>query len=357
MDGFAELERNNFLAEIDGRPVDLFTLRNAGGMVVKVTNYGAKVEQILVPDRNGDLGDVALGYDTIDQVVNGQTSMGAFIGRFANRIAGGMFRLGGQTYRLAVNNPPNSLHGGRKGSRFVVFDARQLDGSSVEMRYTYRDGEEGYPGNLDSRVVYTVTADNALDIAYEAVTDRTTVVNFTSHIFFNLAGAGRGDILDHVAMIAADRFTVPDATQIPTGELRPVQGTPFDFTQPRRIGERIDADDSLLAGPKGYDVNYVLAKAPGEFCLAARVCEPTLGRVLEVLSTEPGLQFYSGNGLAGQVPRDVGKGGKPYGFRSGFCLEPQHFPDSPNRPEFPSTVLEPGERYAGRIVYRFSVDK
>jgi aldose 1-epimerase len=355
MDGSVELERKNFLAEIDGKPVDLYTIRNRAGMMVAITNYGAKVEQILVPDRSGVLGDVALGYETIDQVVNGQTSMGAFIGRFANRIAGGIFHLDGKAYRLAVNNPPNSLHGGRKGSRFVVFDARQLDSSSVEMRYTYRDGEEGYPGTVASRVVYAVTEDNALDISYEAVTDQTTVVNFTSHVFFNLAGAGHGDILDHVAMIAADRFTVPDATQIPTGELRSVRDTPFDFTRPRRIGERIDADDPLLAGPKGYDINYVLDKGAGALGLAARVSEPTSGRVMEVFSTEPGLQLYSGNGLEGKRPRDVGKGGKTYGFRSGLCLEPQHFPDSPNHPDFPTTVLRPGERYAGRIIYRFSV--
>jgi aldose 1-epimerase len=355
MDRYVELDRKNFLKEIDGKPVDLYTIRNRNGMVVKITNYGAKVEQILVADRNRDFGDVALGYQTIDQVVNGQPSMGAFIGRYANRIANGAFSLEGKTYHLAINNPPNSLHGGRKGSRFVVFDARQLDSSAVEMTYTYGDGEEGYPGNLASRVVYSVAADDALEIAYEATTDKTTVVNFTSHIFFNLAGDG--DVLEHVLTIKAQRFTPPDATQIPTGELRPVSHTPFDFTTPRRIGERIDAADALIKGANGYDINYVLDRTGSEPELAARVVEPRSGRVLEVLTTEPGIQFYSGNNLEGAKPRDVGKGGQVYGFRAGFCLEPQHFPDSPNRATFPSTVLKPGGRYSGRIVYRFSVQR
>jgi aldose 1-epimerase len=353
MNGYVELERPKFITEIDGKAVDLYTIRNRAGMVARITNYGARVEQILVPDRSGRFGDVALGYETIDQVVGGQASMGAFIGRYANRIANGSFTLEGVTCRLAINNPPNSLHGGRKGSRFVVFDARQLGDAAVEMAYTYVDGEEGYPGNVASRVVYAVTDDNALDISYEATTDRTTVVNFTSHIFFNLAGGG--DVLDHVLTINAQRFTPTDAAQIPTGELRAVSGTPFDFATPRRIGERIDAADAMLEGAKGYDLNYALERTGSGPEVAARVVEPGCGRVLEVLTTEPGLQLYSGNGLHGVRPRDVGKGGQVYGFRSGLCLEPQHFPDSPNRPGFPSTVLRPGERYSGRIVYRFSV--
>lgn len=353
MNGYVELDRRNFLTQIDGKPVDLYTIANRNGMVARITNYGAKVEQILVADRNGRLGDVALGYETIDQVVNGQSSMGAFIGRYANRIANGTFALAGKTYQLAINDPPNSLHGGSKGSHSVVFDARQLGDAAVEMTYTYRDGEEGYPGNVASRVVYSVTDDDALDIAYEATTDRITVVSFTSHIFFNLAGGG--DVLDHVLTIEARRFTPADATLIPTGELRSTSGTPFDFSAPRQIGERIDAAAALLKGPGGYDLNYVLDRTGSEPVLAARVVEPGSGRVLEVLTTEPGLQLYSGDNLQGLAPRDVGKGGQVYGARAGFCLEPQHFPDSPNRPHFPSTVLEPGERYSGRIIYRFSV--
>jgi aldose 1-epimerase len=277
--------------------------------------------------------------------------MGAFIGRYANRIANGAFTLDGRTYRLPINNPPHSLHGGSRGSCFVVFDARQLGPAAVEMTYTYGDGEEGYPANLASRVVYAVTEDNALDIAYEATADKPTVVNFTSHIFFNLAG--RGDVLEHELMINARHFTPTDSTLIPTGELRPVAGTPYDFTAPRRIGERIR--DSLLGATNGYDINYVLDDTTSGPRLAARVVDPVSGRVLEVLTTEPGLQFFSGNNLQGLAPRDVGKGGQVYGPHAGFCLEPQHFPDSPNRPHFPSTVLRPGERYSGRIVYRFSL--
>ena len=356
-DGYVELDRKNFVAQIDGKPVDLYTIKNKRGMVVKITNFGARVEQILVPDKTGKLGDVALGYETIDQVVNGQGSMGAHIGRYANRIAKGTFTLDGQTYQLPINNGPNHLHGGPKGSRFVVFDAKQAGPSTVVMRYTYKDGEQGYPGNVASSVTYAVTDKNELAISYDATTDRPTVVNFTNHSFFNLAGAGNGDILGHVMMINADRFTVLDATQIPTGEIRAVAGTPLDFTQPHRIGERIEADYDQLKVGKGYDSNFVLNKKPGAFGLAARIAEPASGRVLEVLTTEPGMQIYTGNFLEGLKPRDVGKGGKVYEFRTGVCFEPQHFPDSPNHPEFPSTVLRPGERYTGKIVYKFSVEK
>ncbi|MDR3440820.1 aldose epimerase family protein [Telmatospirillum sp.] len=353
---YVDLDRAKFQKEVDGKPVDLFTIKNKKGMVVKITNYGARVEQILVPDKHGKLGDVVLGYESIDQVMNGQGSMNAFIGRYANRIAKGKFVLNGQEYQLNINNPPNTLHGGLKGSRFVVFDAHQIDDSSVEMSYTYKDGEENFPGTLPSKVTYKVTNANALDISYEAVAvDKPTIVNFTSHLFVNLAGSG--DILDHVLTIPADKITPVDETLITTGEFRPVKGTPMDFTKPEKIGARITADyDQIKYGP-GYDVNYVLNKKGQELSLAARVADPKSGRVLEILSTEPGIQFYSGNFLEGKAPRDVGKGGQVYNVHGAFSLEPQHFPDGVNKPNFPSTVLNPGEWYKGKIVYKFGVQK
>jgi aldose 1-epimerase len=356
-DGYVEIDRKNFVAQIDGRPVDLYTIRNKAGMVVKITNYGARVEQILVPDKAGKLGDVALGYETLEQVMNGSGAMGSHVGRYANRIAKGTFTLDGETYHLPINNPPNHLHGGPLGSRFRVFDAKQLGPSRVEMRYTYQDGEQGYPGTVKSSVTYSVSDDNGLVIDYDAVTDRPTVVNFTNHTFFNLAGQGNGDILGHVLTIKAERYTVFDSTAIPTGEIRPVAGTPLDFTQPHRIGERIDADFDQLKIGKGYDNNFVLDKKPGAFGLAARVSEPRTGRVMEVWTTEPGMQVYTGNFLEGLDPRDIGKGKVAYTARTGVCFEPQHFPDSPNRPEFPSTVLRPGQHFTGKIVYRFAVER
>lgn len=355
---FVELKRERYQKEIDGKKVDLYTIRNRGGMVVKITNWGAKVQQILVPDGNGVLGDVALGYETIDELQAGQGSMGAFVGRYANRIGQAKFTLNGQEYQLAANNGPNSLHGGLKGSRFVVFDAKQIDDATVQMSYVFKDGEESYPGTVPLRVVYSVTDDNEFVVAYDATAvDKATVVNFTTHTFFNLAGQGRGDVLGHVVTVNADNFTPIDKTLIPTGEIRPVKGTPMDFTAPEKFGARIDQDDEQLKLGGGYDHNYVLNKRGNELSFAARVYEPTSGRVMEVWSTEPGIQLYSGNFLEGKVPRDVGKGGAVYAFRTGFCLEPQHFPDSPNRPNFPSTVLNPGDWYSGKTIYRFAVRK
>lgn len=350
-----ELERRRFQTTIDGKPVDLYGLRNARGTVVKITNYGSRIEQILVPDRTGAIADVVLGYESIAAVQSGQASMGAFIGRYANRIAGAAFSLDGNEYRLTANNGPNTLHGGLKGSRFCVFDAEQLGESSVRMSYVYADGEEGFPGNVRSAVEYTLADDDTLTLAFEAVTDRPTVVNFTDHSYFNLAGAGKGDILGHVLHIAADCFTVVDASGLPTGELRSLAGTPLDFRTPLPIGTRIGADDQQLRFQNGYDFNYVLNAGRGTFALAATLYEPASGRVLEVLTTQPGLQLFSGNNLSGAVPRDLGKGGAAYGFRSAVCLEGQHFPDSPHHPHFPSTVLRPGEHLRGRIAYRFSV--
>jgi aldose 1-epimerase len=313
--------------------------------------------QILVPDRDGVMGDVALGYDSIDQLQGGQASMGAFVGRYANRIAHAKFSLNGQEYKLAANNGPNTLHGGTKGSRFQVFEAKQVDDSTVVMTYTFKDGEENFPGTLPVRVRYSVTDENELVMDYEAVAvDKATVGNFTGHTFFNLGGHASGDILGHVLEVNAARFLPVNATLIPTGELRLVKGTPMDFTTPHKIGERIGQDDEQLRLGNGYDHHYALDKKGGaEMSLAARISEPKSGRMMEVWTTEPGVQVYSGNFLEGKRPRDVGKGGAVYGFRSGFCLEPSHYPDSPNQPAFPSTVLNPGETYRGKTIYRFSV--
>lgn len=349
------LLRDRWQGHIDGKPVDLFTLSNTAGMTVRATNWGARIMQILVPDRHGRFGDVALGYDSLSDAQAGQPSMGAFIGRYANRIAAGQFRLDGQRYVLSRNDGPHHLHGGIKGSRFRVFDAEQIDGATLRLRYRYADGEEGYPGNLESEVEYHVSPANELMISYSAQGDRSTVVNFTSHIFFNLSGAG-GDILDHRLTIHADAITPVDGTMLPTGEIRPVRGTPFDFTLPMAVGTRIDEGDTQLVQADGYDINYVLRPRNESVAPVARLADPQSGRVMEVLTTEPGLQFYSGNKLSGAVPRDRGKGGRIYGRRAALCLEPQHFPDSPNHPHFPNTMLRPGERYTGRIVYRFSVE-
>jgi aldose 1-epimerase len=353
---YVDLDRAKFQKQVDGKQVDLYTIKNKKGMVVKITNYGARVEQILVPDRHGKLGDVVLGYESIDQVMGGQGSMNAFIGRYANRIAKGKFALNGQDYQLKINNAPNTLHGGEKGSRFVVFDAHQISDSAVEMYYTFKDGEENFPGTLPSRVIYKLTDGNTLEISYEAVAiDKPTVVNFTSHLFVNLAG--KGDILGHILTIPADNITPVDETLITTGQFRPVKGTPMDFTKPEKIGARITADyDQIKYGP-GYDVNYVINKKGSELSLSVRVEEPVSGRVLEIYSTEPGLQFYSGNFLEGKAPRDVGKGGQVYNVHAAFSLEPQHFPDSVNKPNWPTTVLNPGEWYKGKIIYKFSVKK
>ena len=357
---FIPLQRENFLATIDGRQTDLYTLTNSDGMAVSFTNYGAKIQQILVPDANGVLGDVALGYESIAQVAGGQPSMGAFIGRYAGRIAGGRFSLDGRNYQLAQNSGPNCLHGGAKGSRLRVFDVRQIDAATAELSLVYADGEEGFPGQLRSRVIYRVTEENELSIEYEAATSEDTVVNFTSHVFFNLAGQGRmrrETLENHVLTIAADAFTPIDADLIPTGEIRPVDGTPMDFRQPTRIGERIDADDGQLQATRGYDHNWVLRKPSQVYAMAAELFDPLSGRRMEVWSTEPGLVFYAGTNLTGEAPRDVGKGGELYDSRAGLCLEPAHFADSPNQPGFPSTRLAPGELYCGKISYRFFAGK
>ena len=347
----AGIERKPFGKLPDGTAVDLFTLKNAKGMEVAITNYGGIIVSILVPDAKGKLGDVALGFDSLDSYVKSSPYFGSLVGRVGNRIGKAEFSLGGKTYKLAVNNGPNTLHGGRKGFDKVVWQAKAIEGvePALELSYTSPDGEEGYPGTLKAKVVYTLTADNGIRMDYEATTDKTTVVNLTNHAYFNLKGSG--DILGHEIQILASRTTPVDSTLIPTGEIRPVAGTPFDFTKPMLIGARIDADDEQIRFGGGYDHNFVLDAAGGKLSLAARVVEPTTGRVLEVLTTEPALQFYSGNFLDGTL---TGKGGQKYVRRSGLCLEAQHYPDSPNKPAFPPIVLEPGKTYRQTTVYRFA---
>jgi len=348
----AGIRKEPFGTTRDGRPVDLYTLRNAGGMEARICNYGGIVVSLSVPDRLGRPGDVVLGYETLAEYEKNNPYFGCLVGRYGNRIAGGKFVLDGREYALATNDGPNHLHGGVRGFDKVVWQARPLEtpsGPALELRYRSPDGEEGYPGNLDVTAVYTLTQDNELRLDYTAVTDRPTIVNLTHHSYFNLAG--RGDILSHEVMIRAERFTPVDKTLIPTGELRPVAGTPFDFNTPTAIGARIDQDDEQLRFGRGYDHNWVISKPMGELGLMARVYEAESGRVMDVLSTEPGLQFYSGNFLDGTIR---GKGGRVYGFRNGFCMEPQHYPDSPHHPEFPSVVLRPGETYRNTIIYRFS---
>lgn len=350
-----EIEKHTFGKTADGTPVEIYTLTNANGLKAKITNYGGIVVSLLVPDRDGKPGDVVLGYETLEEYIENNPYFGTLVGRYGNRIARGKFTLEGIEYTLAQNDGENHLHGGPKGFDKVVWKAdafRSKNSVGLKLTYLSKDGEEGYPGNLSVTVVYTLTNDNELKIEYTAVTDKVTIVNLTHHGYFNLAGAGLGDILGHELMIKADRFTPVDKGLIPTGELRSVKGTPMDFTRAVAIGARIDqaAEQLVLGG--GYDHNWVLNNGDGSLALAAKVYEPTTGRVMEVYTTEPGIQFYSGNFLDGSI---TGKGGKVYGYRYGFCLETQHFPDSPNKPDFPSTVLKPGETYTTTTIYTFSV--
>jgi len=346
------VQRSAFQATRDGKPVDLYTLKNKQGHLAQVTNYGAKLVSLLVPDKNGRLGDVALGYSSLEGYLTRTASMGATIGRFANRIAGGRFTLDGNEYTLAKNNGPNHLHGGSKGFRNVVWDAHQPDEQTVDLYYLSADGEEGYPGNLNVQVRYTLTDESELKIDYIATTDKATVINLTNHAFFNLAGEGQGDVLDHELQIAADQYTPVDSTAIPSGEFLPVDGTPFDFKMARKIGERIHEQNEQLRYGKGYDINFVLNRTGPGLQYAARVHEPVTGRVMEVYTTEPGLQLYTGNNLGDQ---DLGKSGKIYAPQTGFCLETQHFADSPNKPQFPSVVLRPAETFKSTTLYKFSV--
>ena len=344
----------------DGTPVEIFTLRNSRGVEARIMTYGGIVQSLKVPDKNGKFADVVLGFDTLDgytrdAYVSACPYFGTLIGRYGNRIGGAKFTLEGQTYTLATNNGPNSLHGGIKGFDKVVWTAKPLEtpyGPVLILTYISKDGEEGFPGNLVVSATYSLTEDNALKLEYSATTDRPTVVNLTQHSYFNLAGQGHGDILGHLVYINSDQTTPVDAGLITTGEFKSVDGTPFDFRTPTAIGARINDPDPVLQYGPGYDHNWVINKPLGQYGLMARVTEPVSGRVLEVYSDEPGLQFYAGNFLNGTL---TGKGGAVYQRRTAFAMEPQHYPDSPNKPNFPSVELKPGESYHNTIVYKFSV--
>ena len=351
----AQIDSTAFGTTPDGEEATLYTLTNAQGAEAKITNYGGIVVSLQVPDRNDSLGDVVLGFDEIKPYTGASPYLGALIGRYGNRIARGKFTLNGEEYTLAQNNDQNHLHGGLQGFDKVLWRAEPVQSDSsvgLILRYQSADGEEGYPGTLDVTVEYAFTDDNNLRIHYQATTDAPTVINLTNHSYFNLAGQASGSILDHEVMINADRFVPIDSTLIPTGELAEVSGTPFDFTKPTQVGARIENDDTQLAYGIGYDHCWVLNRDGDGLSLAATVYEPTSGRFMEVMTTEPGIQFYSGNFLDGTL---TGKEGATYSQRSGLCLETEHFPDSPNQPDFPSVVLEPGETYETTTVYKFSV--
>jgi aldose 1-epimerase len=339
---------------VDGKDVFLYTLRNASGMEARITNYGGIVVSLTTPDRSKKQGDIVLGYDSLSSYLTGKSYFGAIVGRYGNRIGKARFTLDGKEYTLNVNDGANTLHGGMKGFDKVVWDVDESTPATqpvLSLSYLSKDGEEGYPGNLKASVVYTLTDSNELRIDYAATTDKPTVLNLTHHSYFNLAGAGSGDILSHQVMLNADGFTPVDAGLITTGEIRPVAGTPMDFRTPAAVGSRIGASDEQLRLGRGYDHNWVLNRTGEGLSLAARVTESTSGRVMEVWTTQPGVQFYTGNFLDGTA---IGKGGKPYAYRTGLCLETQHFPDSPNKPSFPTTVLSPGEKFSSTTIYKFS---
>jgi aldose 1-epimerase len=336
-----------------GQPVELYTLTNARGMKARIITYGAILVSLDVPDRNGKLADVVLGFDKLNDYIHKSPYFGAIVGRYGNRIANGTFTLDGVRYTLAKNNGPNSLHGGLRGFDKVVWTAKPVSENSLQLKYLSKDGEEGYPGNLSVTVTYTLAENNELRIDYSATTDKDTVLNLTNHSYFNLAGQGVGNVLGDIVTIRASRFTPVDSTLIPTGELQSVAGTPFDFRTPHTIGARISAKDQQLTYGQGYDHNFVLDRTGPGLELAARVVEPKSGRVLEVFTTQPGLQFYTANQLDGTIH---GKGGASYGPHAAFCMETQHFPDSPNHPNFPTTELKPGERYHQVTVFKFSTE-
>jgi aldose 1-epimerase len=349
------VSKQSFGKTSDGQNIDLYTLRNTHGVEAKITNYGGIVVSLKVPDRNGKFDDVVLGFNDLESYLtkNGPY-LGALIGRYGNRIAKGRFKLNGVEYKLATNNDANHLHGGIKGFDKVVWTGREMRtnaGPAVSLTYLSKDGEEGYPGNLNVRVVYTLTNNNELKIDYSATTDKDTVTNLTHHSYFNLAGEGNGDILNHLVTINANRFVPTDSESIPTGKLKSVAGTPFDFLKATAIGARIDQDDEQLKFGRGYDHTWVINGRAGMMRLAATAYEETSGRVMQVWTTEPGMQFYTGNFLDGTL---TGKSGKTYQRRYGFCFETQHYPDSPNQPSFPTTTLRKGQTYKSTTIYRFS---
>jgi aldose 1-epimerase len=348
------LNKKNFETTIDGKKTDLYILKNHNGMQAAITNYGGRLVSLLVPDKDGKMTDVVVGFKSVqDYVSSTEPYFGATIGRYGNRIAKGKFSLDGKQYTLFTNNGANTLHGGKKGFQAVVWDAKQLNDSTVELTYLSKDMEEGFPGNLNIKVTYSLTANNGFQCRYEATTDKKTVVNLTNHAFFNLNGEGSGSILNHVVQIYADKYTPIDSGLIPTGQLAPVAGTPLDFTTPTTIGARIDSNDQQLKNGNGYDHNFVLngAKENG-LTHAATVTGDKSGIVMDVYTKEPGLQFYSGNFMQG---KNTFKDGSKDDFRTAFAMETQHFPDSPNEPSFPSTVLKPGEVYQTSSIYVFSM--
>jgi aldose 1-epimerase len=347
------ITRAPFGATDDGEPVEVFTMTNASGLEVRAITYGGTIISLKTPDRNGELGDIVLGFDALGPYLDGTPYFGAVIGRYGNRIGGGTFTLDGETFALAQNDGENHLHGGVRGFDKVVWAGQPFQSDTavgVVLTYTSSDGEEGYPGTLSTEVTYTLTDADELVVDYRATTDAPTPVNLTQHSYFNLAG--QGTILDHELMIAASAYTPVGSELIPTGDIATVEGTPFDFRASTAIGARIDSDHPQIDNGLGYDHNFVLDRTGDGLELAARVVEPTTGRTLEIHTEEPGLQFYSGNFLDGTI---TGKDGQVYEHRSGFCLETQHFPDSPNQPSFPSTVLRPGEEYRTRTVFAFDV--
>lgn len=348
------IEKHPFGKTPSGAAVDVYTLSREGGLTVRITTYGGAIVSIVAPDRAGKPADVVLGFSSLEEYLKDGSHQGALVGRYGNRIAKGQFTIDGKTYTLARNNGENHLHGGPTGFGHRVWSARVVklgDGDALELTYVSNDGEEGYPGTLKATVVYSLTEDKGLKIDYSATTDKPTVVNLTNHAYFNLGGEGSGDVLDHEIQIEADSFTPVDKTLIPTGEIQSVKNTALDLTTPTPIGRHIGDPDPQIVIGSGYDHNFVVRGAAGTLRLAARVTEPKDGRVLEVLTTEPGIQFYTANFMDGRV---VGKSGRPYGKRHAFCLETQHYPDSPNKPTFPSTVLRPGETYRTTTVYRFT---
>jgi aldose 1-epimerase len=354
MQAATPIQRADFGKTRDGVAVSVYTLTNKNGVTARITNYGGIVVSLMVPDRNGKMADVVLGFDSLDGYLqNPGPFFGALIGRYGNRIGHARFTLDGRVYQVDRNDAENSLHGGARGFDKRVWTPKELTDGGLELRYLSRDGEEGYPGNLRAAAAYHLTDANELRIDYGASTDKDTVINLTNHSYFNLKGAGTGDILGHRLMLNADRFTPVDAGLIPTGELRAVAGSPFDFRTSTSIGARIEANNEQLRAGKGYDHNWVLNRGSDGLTLAARIEEPSTGRILEVFTTQPGVQFYTGNFLDGTIE---GKGDKAYGRRSGFCLETQHFPDSPNKPAFPTTELKPGQRFQSTTVFRFSTE-
>lgn len=344
-----------FSGNIDGKEVKMYVLTNSKGAEATVLNYGGKIVSLSVPDKNGKLVDVVLGHNNLDEYLSSEEPyFGAVCGRTGNRIAKGKFTLDGVTYQLAINNGPNNLHGGLKGFNAVVWDAKQIDGQTLELAYLSKDGEEGFPGNLNVKMIYKLTDDNALEIDYIATTDKPTILNLTNHSYFNLSGEGDPSVNDHMLVMHASNYLPTDDTAIPYGKPETVKGTPFDFTSVHAIGERIEDDFEQLHFGKGYDHTFVLDKKDGEFALAVECYSPKTGIEMKVSTTEPGVQVYTGNWMSGNFE---GKHGHRYPARAAVCFETQHFPDSINKPEYPSVVLRPGETFNSKTVFAFSVKK